>query len=159
MLPVHIAVLAALFAVFTDPSKPGTWLVGLVVGGAVALAFGGRSSFDGGRPGLRLLVRLPLLVAATAVRMAAGAWTMLAILLGRRGWQSAGLVDCAHCTETEEGLVVLGLIESASPGSLTVGMDPQNRSLLIHTVDAGDPEATCAAVHRFYRRHQARVLP
>lgn len=159
MLPVHIVALTVLFAVFTDPSKPGTWLVGLVAGGALALAFGGRSGFDGRRTGLGLLVRLPVLIAATAVRMAVGAWTMLAILIGRRGWLTAGLVDCPQCAGTEEGLIVLGLIESASPGSLTVGMDLRNRSLLIHTVDAGDPEATCAAIHRFYRRHQARVLP
>jgi multisubunit Na+/H+ antiporter MnhE subunit len=50
-------------------------------------------------------------------------------------------------------------LTTLSPGSVLVDIDWQRRDMLLHVIDASDPDAVRADLERFYDRYQRRVFP
>jgi multisubunit Na+/H+ antiporter MnhE subunit len=51
------------------------------------------------------------------------------------------------------------LVSALSPGTFLVDVDEEDRTMLVHVLDASDPDAVRAEFEAFYRRYQRRVFP
>jgi len=57
------------------------------------------------------------------------------------------------------GVAVSALAVSLSPGSSLIAIDWEQRIMLLHLLDAADPDAARAELQQFYDRYQRAVFP
>lgn len=146
------------YAILTHVGEPANWTLGMLLGGLLALTLGRRRVRQG--PGW--LVRLawsPALLWGMVRQILRGSWHMLYVLIGRRPWHHVGFVEVRDVAKTTDGLTVLALIQSASPGSVAAEVDRDTRSLILNVIDAREADREAAAIRRFYDRYQKRTVP
>lgn len=149
---------AITYAVLTGTGSPWNWLLGFLFGCLVSLASGGWRA-DAGIGSIRRLAWLPWLICGAAVSVLRGSWQMLRVLTGMRPWHRVGLVTSSGVTQSEAGLTLLGLVQSASPGQVVAEIDGETRTLVVNAIDASNPEETRATIADFYDRYQRRSVP
>ena len=88
-----------------------------------------------------------------------GTWNVALVVLHLRPLAHPGLVAVPFEERSRLGVAVWALAITISPGSFPVDLDWNKRVMLIHLLDATDPDAIRAEQLRFYRRHQRRVFP
>lgn len=88
-----------------------------------------------------------------------GTWDVALVVLHIRPLAHPGLVAMPFEERTRLGVTVWALALTISPGSFPVDFDWSKRIMLVHFLDASDPEAIRAEQLRFYRRYQRRVFP
>lgn len=151
---VFLAVLASV--------RPGDVVLGLLVAVPVvvaALRLPRPAGPAGAPPLLVRIMWLPVLVAAMLWDVASGTWDVALRVLGLRAMPHPGIVLVPLGERSETGTAISALALTLSPGSLLVEIDEDRRVMLIHEVDASDPEAVRARHRRFYERYQRRVFP
>lgn len=147
----------------------GDIAVGLVLATAVEFgqrfraARGGRigSDDDGIRrpPLYRRILALPALVLIVLREITVGTWTLAHFSLGIREVTDAGVVEVELDEISKEGVALWAFITTISPGEIVVEADEYRGRLLIHTLDASDPEAIRAHHRQIYERYQRKVVP
>jgi multicomponent Na+:H+ antiporter subunit E len=60
---------------------------------------------------------------------------------------------------TPTGVAVWAVVTGLPPGSFFVDVDRERGVVLIHVLDARDPEAYREQQEDFYRRYQSKVFP
>ena len=138
----------------------------LAIGGGVAAAllWGARAFLFGGRPqpspglGGRLVAFVPF-VAARIRDIVRGTCNVALVVLHLRPLRHPGIVAVPIGERTRLGVAVSALVMTLSPGEFLVDVDWQRRAMLLHVLDASDPDAVREAHERFYRRYQRRVFP
>jgi multicomponent K+:H+ antiporter subunit E/multicomponent Na+:H+ antiporter subunit E len=80
-------------------------------------------------------------------------------VLHLRRLEQPGLVRIPIGERSERGVAVSALATTLSPGTVLVDVDWERRDLLLHVIDASDPDAVRARLQRFYDRFQRRVFP
>ena len=70
-----------------------------------------------------------------------------------------GIVAVPIAERSPLGVAVSGLATTLSPGAFLVDVDWEQRVMLIHVLDASDPDEVRADHQRFYRRWQRHVFP
>jgi len=137
-------------------------VLGLVVATAVvALVPGTRSVVDEGDPpplGRRLLA-FPGFVLATLHEIVVGTWDVTLRVLHLRPVERPGIVLVPIGERTSAGLAATALADTLSPGEVLVDVDHERRVMLVHVIDASDPEAIRERHERFYQDHQRGVFP
>ncbi len=88
-----------------------------------------------------------------------GTWVMLLIVLGIRDLHNPGIVAIPIGDRTESGIAFSGIATTLSPGTVFVDVDWEHGLMLIHAIDATDPESVRAAHQHFYDRFQRHVFP
>lgn len=71
----------------------------------------------------------------------------------------AGIVAVPIEERTDSGVAVAALALTISPGEMLVDIDWERRCMLIHVVDASDPESIREEHRRLYHRYQRKVFP
>jgi multisubunit Na+/H+ antiporter MnhE subunit len=56
-------------------------------------------------------------------------------------------------------VAVSALVTTLSPGSFLVDVDWTEGTMLIHVIEASDPDRVRADLETFYQRYQRRVFP
>jgi multicomponent Na+:H+ antiporter subunit E len=134
---------------------------GAVAAGA-AWAFRGHL-FRGPSPsGLTLLRRalfVPPLVAWVIWEIIRGTVVVAAYSLRLRPLAHPGIVAIPLGERTRLGATMSGFFTTVSPGTFLVDFDWAARTMLIHAIDATDPDAVRADHQAFYRRFQRHVFP
>ena len=113
----------------------------------------------GGPPLLDRIVAVVPFAGAILRDIVRGTWTMALIVLHLRPLAHPGIVAIPIGDRTPLGVVVFGLAIGLSPGTVLVDVDWSAGVMLIHVIDAGDPDAVRAEMERFYRRWQRPVAP
>ena len=88
-----------------------------------------------------------------------GTWEVTLVTLHLRRLESPGVVAVPIGERTSTGIAVSALVTTLSPGTFLVDVDEERGVMLIHTIDAGDPDAVREAHQEFYRRYQRGVFP
>ena len=88
-----------------------------------------------------------------------GTWDVAVVVLRLRSLAHPGLVALPFEERSRLGIAIWGLAVTLSPGSFPVDFDWDKRIMLVHFLDASDPDAIRAEQQRFYRRFQGRVFP
>lgn len=151
---VYVLVLAS-----TDPwdIATGTALAGGLLWAARGFVFGGRPAPIAGLAA-RLVAFLPF-AAATVWDILRGTWAVALVVLHLRPLRHPGIVAVPIGERTRLGVAVAALVMTLSPGEFLVDIDWGRGAMLLHVLDASDPEAVRAAHERFYQRYQRHVFP
>jgi multicomponent Na+:H+ antiporter subunit E len=88
-----------------------------------------------------------------------GTWEVALVTLHIRPLVSPGIVAVPIEDRTPTGVAVSALATTLSPGTFLVDVDWKHNVMLIHSIDASDPEAVREDHQRFYRRYQRKVFP
>lgn len=150
------SILGLVFLMTTGVSA-GDALLGLAVGLLLALM----SPVARGRPDLRKLparvMRVFPLVWAMLREVERGIALNTRVLLGLSSPEKAGVIELPLEDRTEAGTTLTGLLVTAAPGTMMVCVE--RRRMLVHALDASDPEAVRSSLQDLYRRYQRPVLP
>ncbi len=157
-----IVLLTLTYALVLASFDPWDLLLGAGLSVALLLAF--RSFVFGEGPARRsdLPGRLVAFVpfALAVVRdIIVGTWEVTLVALHLRRLVSPGIVAIPIGERTPTGVAVSALATTLSPGTFLVDVDEKRGVMLIHSINAGDPDAVREAHQEFYRRYQKRVFP
>ena len=151
---VYLLVLASI-----DPWDVGA---GVVLGATLLVA--ARGFVFGGHLGRveglvsRVLGVVPFVV-ATIWEILRGTWAVTLVVLHLRPLRHPGIVAVPFRERTRLGVAVSALLLTLSPGAYLVDVDDEERVMLLHVLDASDPDAVRAEFQEFYRRFQRQVFP
>jgi multicomponent Na+:H+ antiporter subunit E len=81
------------------------------------------------------------------------------VTLGLRPLLRPGIVAVPVGDRTPTGVAVWAVVTALPPGSYFVDVDRERGVVLIHVLDARDPEAYREEQEDFYRRYQSKVFP
>jgi multisubunit Na+/H+ antiporter MnhE subunit len=156
----RVVALVAVYLLVLTSVAPGDVIVGTVLAvGIVAAGYRVRPSDapPAGTTPLRRLIGIPALVGGTVVDMARASWQVaLCCLRGRL--PGPGLVSVPigpHAGSAAAWGVRVGL----SPDTIVVEVDERRGELLLHVLDARDPDAVRREQLDSYERRQRRVFP
>jgi len=151
-------VLMGIYLLVLTSARPGDAEVGLLLGLALALAL--RSPRAGGRaatPRLAVLPALGRVLGQTAVEMVRGSWRTARFCL-RGGGGRPGFVEIPRGERSRHAVALWGVLTGEAPDEVPVDIDEERDVLIVHLVDAGDPEAVRARHARAYERAQSKVV-
>ena len=88
-----------------------------------------------------------------------GAWDVALRVLHLRPLEHPGLVRVPIGQRSERGIAVSALATTLSPGTVLIDVDRDRDDMLLHVIDASDPDGVRERLARFYDRYQRRVFP
>jgi multicomponent Na+:H+ antiporter subunit E len=161
-----VVLLTLVYALALASFHPWDLLFGAGLSAALLFAsrrfvFGGTAPRSAGR-GLTLLGRVVAFVPFAAVvlrEVLVGTWEVTLVTLHLWPLVRPGIVAVPIGDRTPTGVAVWALITGLPPGSFFVDVDGERRVVLIHILDARDPEAYRRQQEDFYRRYQSKVFP
>lgn len=136
---------------------PGDILIGALLGLAIALGLRPRERRDPPPP---LTVRLRALldmVRLTGWEMVVGTWRVVRFCLGAPS--RPGFVEIPRGDRSHRGSALWGVITGEAPDEVPVDIDDQRGVLIVHLVDASDPDAVRARHQAARDRWQRHLVP
>ena len=88
-----------------------------------------------------------------------GNWEVTLVTLHLRPLVRPGIVAVPIGERTPTGVAVWAVVTGLPPGSFFVDVDRERGVVLIHVLDARDPQAYRDQQEDFYRRYQSKVFP
>ena len=160
-----VLLLTLVFCLALASSDPWDILIGAVLGVVVLALF--RDALPGipGKP-TRELPSLPtrtlyfvLFGGITIWEILIGSARVAAIVVGLRKLDHPGIVAVPIGDRSRFGVVVTGITTSLAPGSILLDVDWDRKLMLIHVIDASDPDKVRADMQHLYDRYQRKVFP
>ncbi len=162
-----VAVLTLVYALALGSFHPWDLSIGAGLSAALLLAsrrflFGAEEAASSGdrRPNLpgRVVAFVPF--AAVVFReILAGTWEVALVTLRLRPLERPGIVAVPIGERTPTGVAVWAVVTGLPPGSFFAEVDRERGVVLIHVLDARDPDAYRRRQEEFYRRYQSKVFP
>lgn len=154
-----IVMLALVYGLAVGSIKPLDVAVGAVVGFA---ALRGLARASGSVPlgeWLRRAAAFPAFALAVARGVVSGTVQVALIVTGVRPIPRSGIIAVPIEERSQTGVAVAALALTLSPGQVLVGIDWERQRMLVHVIDASDPDALRERHVHLYRRFQRRVFP
>jgi multisubunit Na+/H+ antiporter MnhE subunit len=149
---IYLLVLASL--------DPGDVLTGMVV--SVLIVGASRRAAAAGT-GRRIpfpqLGAAPGLVVGTLADILRGTWHVALHIVGTHRFERPGIVAIPRGDRTVSGVAAWGYLTATSPDEIVVDVDEERGILLVHVLDARNPETVRARHQTLYERRQGRVFP
>lgn len=162
-LAIAALLLTLVWALTLASFDPADLAVGLLLSIALLLLFRRLLFTEKGPtalPGLvRRIARFPIFALAVLREVAAGTVLVAGVVLGLRRADRPGIVEVPLGERSEAGIAASGLAITLSPGELLIDIDEERGMMLIHVLEAEDPDAVRAHHAEFYRRYQRDVFP
>jgi len=149
-LLLRAAGLALVYLLVLTSVDPGDVAIGALLGLAVAMWLRPRRGGAAARAPVSPRGAAAML-AQTASGMVRGSWRTVRFCLGARA--EPGLVEIPRGDRTPVELAVWGVLTGESPDEVPVDVDEERGVLVVHLVDAGDPDA----VRERHRRTHGRL--
>lgn len=158
---VTVVFLTLVYAFVLGSFAPADLAMGVAISGA--LVYGTRRFTFREKPSSpdlfrRFLHFWPFLV-AEVWNIVTGTWTVALITLHLRPLASPGIVAVPIGERTPAGVAVSAMATTLSPGTFLVDVDWEKGVMLIHSIDASDPEEVREDHQEFYRKWQSKVFP
>ncbi len=157
-----VALLTGVYLLMLASANPWDAALGAIVA-ALLVAGLRRGAFIRRPRPLRELPRRVLhafpLSAAIVGEIVLGTWRVALVVLGARPLAAPGIVAVPIGERTRAGVVVTALLATLAPGEFLVDVDWRRGVLLVHVLDASDPDAVRERHARFYERYQRAVFP
>jgi multisubunit Na+/H+ antiporter MnhE subunit len=146
--------LAAVYLLVLTSAAPGDVLVGLLLGLGVALALRPRRARNPSAPWPQRARAAAVVGLQTALEMVRGSWRVVRFCVGGDG--NPGFVELPREERTRGEVALWGVLTGEAPDEVVV--DAGDDVLVVHLVDAGDPEAIRARHHDAHERWQRKVV-
>ena len=153
-----VLIIAALTLVYTFALASFAWqdfVVGALLStGLVAMYF--RWVFPYSLPQAEfvwhIIVRLPIFLFFLVIDILKGTWAVATYVIGIRKLEHPGIVKIPFENHSDRTVGVIGhIFITLSPGSFVVDIDWDDRTMLVHYMDASDPAKLRAEVEKYYR--------
>lgn len=157
-----VGALALIYVLTLASTDPVDLAMGAAIGGLLVVLLGSRLRLGPGGdipPMGERIVWFPVFLAAVLVDVAQGTWDVALRVMHLRRLEQPGLVRVPIGSRSERGVAVSALATTLSPGSVLIDVDWDRRHMLLHVIDARDPDEVRARLERFYDRYQRRVFP
>jgi multisubunit Na+/H+ antiporter MnhE subunit len=151
---VQALALMGVYLLVMTSAKPADAAAGLLLGLVLAVAL--RPRLPGRRPTLAGLVALGPVLAQTLVEMAVGSWRTARFCL--RGSGQPGFVEIPRGERSRHSVALWGVLTGEAPDEVPVDVDEERQVLIVHLIDAGDPDAVRERHRRAYERGQRKVV-
>jgi multisubunit Na+/H+ antiporter MnhE subunit len=148
--------LAAIYLLVLTSLHPGDVLVGGLLGLGLVLALRARAT---ARPVVRTRAWLPAaigLVRQTFGEMVIGTWRVIWFCLGAEG--SPGFVEIPRGERSRKNVALWGVLTGEAPDEVPIDVDEERGILIVHLVDASDPDAVRARHAAAFERWQRHVV-
>lgn len=159
---LSVAAVAAVYLLTLASLHPLDVLAGVLLGAGLVWALGGLLLRDAG-PAAGGVARRALAFAPFAVvivrDIVRGTWRVALVVLHVRPLVCPGIVAVPLGGRSRTGVTVSSLVATLSPGEFLVDVDWEREVMLLHVLDASDPDAVRAEHEGFYRRWQEPVFP
>lgn len=99
------------------------------------------------------------LATAVAREVVSGTWRVFVATTGLKRPASPGIVAIPLGERSPRGVSVSAFLAAFTPGTLLIEVDECKREMLVHAMDAADPEAVRESQQKFYERYQKKVFP
>jgi multicomponent Na+:H+ antiporter subunit E len=162
-----VLALTLVYALALASFHPWDLLIGASLSAALVFSFGwivfepeSESGPTVRRPSLlrRVVAFVPFCL-AVIWDILVGTWDVALVTLHLRPLKNPGIVVVPIGERSPTGVAVWALATTLSPGSYFVEVDREREVVLIHVIDARDPEAIREQHQDFYRRYQRKVFP
>lgn len=157
-----VVLLAVIYLLTLASSDWVDLLFGVLFGTLLVAGLAGRLSGApaGGRPPIMTrILGFPIFAGAVIADVLAGAWDVTLRVVGLRRLEAPGIVRVPIGDRSDRGVAISALATTLSPGTVFVDVDHERGDMLLHVIDASDPDAVRAQLQRFYDRYQRRVFP
>lgn len=160
-----IVLLTLVYAMMLASFKPLDLLSGAIISSVLVFGLGRFLFPERGWSGrmrgsfLRRLAAFPVYAGAVVWDIVQGTWTVALYSLGLKKLQSPGIVAVPIGERTPVGVAVSTLATTLSPGTFLVEVNWERRVMLIHSIEAEDPEAVRDSLEQMYQRYQKKVFP
>lgn len=156
-LLLRAAALAAVYLLVLTSLAPGDIVVGAAIGLVVATALGGRATPVPAPPWRERLLAAALVTGETVVEMARGSWRVVRFCLGSTAMP--GLVEVPRSGRSRAGVAFWGVLTGEAPDEVPVDVDDERDVLIVHLVDAADPDGVRERHRAAFERRQGKVVP
>jgi len=156
-IAVQALLLMGVYLLVLTSAKPADAAMGLALGLVLALAL--RPRLPGRRsatPSPAGLIALIPMLALTAVDMVRGSWRTVRFCLWGTG--EPGFVELPRAERSRYAVALWGVLTGEAPDEVPVDVDEERDVLIVHLVDASDPDAVRERHRRAYERAQRRVV-
>lgn len=148
--------LAAIYLLVLTSLDPGDVAFGLVLGLAIVLGLRARSVDAQEHSPLPVVLRAAVgMVAETAREMVIGTWRAVRFCLN--GAAQPGFVEIPRGDRSNRAVALWGVLTGEAPDEYPVDVDDERAVLIVHLVDASDPDAVRER-HRLARERTQRHL-
>ncbi len=160
-LVLPLVLLTLVYALVLGSFSPADLALGAAVSGGLLFVLRPFVLPGEGAPGgvLGRVVGFFPFAAAVARDVVVGTWGVTLITLHLRPIGRSGIVAIPVGERSETGVAVSALVATLSPGEVLVDVDRGRGVMLIHVIDAADPEEIRRRHEDFYRRYQRKVFP
>lgn len=100
---------------------------------------------------LHVILFTPRFLGMLFVDVLKGTWLVALYVVGIRRLDHPGIVKIPLTNHSPAGVGMVGLLVTLSPGSFLVEIDWDDRSMLVHYIDASDPDRLRREAERYYR--------
>ena len=157
-----VAGLTLVYALALASFEPLDLLFGGILSTALVLASRRFVFGDGPASGPSFLRRLVAFFPFALVvfkEIIVGTWEVTLVTLHLRPLRRPGIVEVPIGDMTPAGLAAWAVVTGLPPGSFFVDVDEERGVVLIHTIDATDPESFRRRQEEMYERYQRGVIP
>jgi len=160
--PAAVALLAAIYLLTLASLDAWDLAAGLLVGAAIVIGLE-RFLFEAPPLPARVLAsraaRLPAYALVVGWEVVRGTWQVALVVAGVKRLRRPGIVAVPVGERSATGVAVTALTITLSPGELYVDTDEERGVMLIHVLDATDPDAVRDRFQHTYDRFQRKVFP
>lgn len=108
---------------------------------------------------LKAIVMLPAFLLVALRDILVGTWQVAAFVIGFRKLEHPGIVRVPLGRRSKPSAGLAGLVLTLSPGSFLIAIDWEEREMLVHAIDASDPDKLREDYDTFYERYEQHVVP
>jgi multicomponent Na+:H+ antiporter subunit E len=157
---LRVVALTGLYLLIVSSTKPGDVAIGVVLA-ALVVAVGRRhretSAPTSARATLRRLAGVPALIGGTLVDVVTGSAQVIRCCLRRP--PDPGLVWLPTGPTSPASFAAWGIRLGITPNTVVVDVDEERGAVLVHVLDAHDPETVRDEQLASFRSRQQRVFP
>jgi multisubunit Na+/H+ antiporter MnhE subunit len=130
---------AAIYLLVISSAAPGDLLIAAVLGLATATGLRPRHANESPAPLAARARAAAMMVFLTGAEVVRGTWRTARFCLGGRG--NPGFVEIPRGDRSPARVALWGVLTGESPDEYPVDVDAERDVLIVHLLDAGDPEA------------------
>lgn len=108
---------------------------------------------------LTSIVAFPLFVLATVREVIVGTWLVARHVVGLQPLEHPGIVRIPIGERTPVSRGMAGYVLTVSPGTFLIDVDDETNELLVHAIDASDPDALRRHYQSLYQGYERHVVP
>lgn len=160
-----VLLLTIVYCLVLASTDPWDLLIGAILGSIVLLVFHGAVPAIQGKPDDELpsvpsrIVHFFPFAGITVWEILIGSVRVAAVVMGLRKLDHPGIVAVPVGDRSKFGVVVTGITTSLAPGSILLDVDWDRRLMLVHVIDASDPDKIRADMQALYDTYQRKVFP